>query len=439
MRLAGCCFGSMATMAAALCMRWVCAIAIALADLAARAMVEPAKPQPCAFAGSAQIARASRVAHTPRHARPAGQRRAAHAPGSRAHVRSAAEPSPDPPGPLRGARPRSLTLRSRRCAEISVQVVWPTAGMFVVSILCCCPFELTGRLSQTPIHPLARSASRQARAIRPAHKLALWAGTPVRARVGLTGRTRTRTRRTRAPRVVCVCSIRSRDPSLPSLGRPRLVPAAPNFSHLGQHQSFTSKRPLNVHKGQQCGCRALQRLGPQLQTSARPPPRTSESMATPAMDDNAMASALWQSAKAGNTAEASRLLDEGTPLDWQNAADVSSETVGTLLTCCRGNGARNNEAGVSVPPMGLLHRGSRGKMCRPSTVMAMAAESLRAGWLWVACGRWHQRHCVGVMVVESTWPRRMVLRRLLWLRPVGTRTRWSCCWTGVPTWKPRMR
>ena len=50
--------------------------------------------------------------------------------------------------------------------------------------------------------------------------------------------------------MVCLCSIQSFDPSIPSLGRPRVVPAAPNFSHLGQHQSFTNKRPLNTHSGQ---------------------------------------------------------------------------------------------------------------------------------------------------------------------------------------------
>ena len=62
------------------------------------------------------------------------------------------------------------------------------------------------------------SASRQARAIRPARKPALWAGTPVRARVGLANRTRTRC--THAPRVVCVCSIRSFDPPSRPSGDP---------------------------------------------------------------------------------------------------------------------------------------------------------------------------------------------------------------------------
>ena len=46
-------------------------------------------------------------------------------------------------------------------------------------------------------------------------------------------------------------TIRSFEPSLPSLGRPRAVPAAPNLSLLGQHQSFTIERPLNAHTGQQ--------------------------------------------------------------------------------------------------------------------------------------------------------------------------------------------
>ena len=65
-------------------------------------------------------------------------------------------------------------------------------------------------------------------------------------RGGLPADPRTRTRRTHAPRVAHVRSIRSFDPALPSLGRPRVVPAAPNFSHQGQHRPFARTRPLNV-------------------------------------------------------------------------------------------------------------------------------------------------------------------------------------------------
>ncbi len=54
--------------------------------------------------------------------------------------------------------------------------------------LCCCPFKQRGR-PQRRQQPQAHSASRQARATRPARKLALWASTPDRARVGLAGRT----------------------------------------------------------------------------------------------------------------------------------------------------------------------------------------------------------------------------------------------------------
>ncbi len=55
-------------------------------------------------------------------------------------------------------------------------------------------------------------------------------------------------------------------------------------------------------------------------------------MATPAMDGNALASGLWEAAKAGSTAEAGRLLDEGAPVNWKNAAAVSAEAVGMLPT-----------------------------------------------------------------------------------------------------------
>ncbi len=37
-----------------------------------------------------------------------------------------------------------------------------------------------------------------------------------------------------------------------------------------------------------------------------------------------MASALWEAARAGDTAEASRLLDEGAPVEWRNEAAVRS-------------------------------------------------------------------------------------------------------------------
>ncbi len=54
-------------------------------------------------------------------------------------------------------------------------------------------------------------------------------------------------------------------------------------------------------------------------------------MATPDMDDNAIASALWEAAEAGNAAEARRLLDAGAWVDCKSDADVSVETEGTLV------------------------------------------------------------------------------------------------------------
>ncbi len=85
-------------------------------------------------------------------------------------------------------------------------------------------------------NPLASSPSGRAHRFEPA-----WGSPAV-----------THTRRTHThPSGVCMCSIRSFDPSLPSLGRPRVVPAAPKFSHLGLHRSFTGTRPLNARTGQQ--------------------------------------------------------------------------------------------------------------------------------------------------------------------------------------------
>ena len=51
-------------------------------------------------------------------------------------------------------------------------------------------------------------------------------------------------------------------------------------------------------------------------------------MATLPMDENSTASVLWEAAKAGNTAEASRLLDEGAPLGCKNIANVSARCHG---------------------------------------------------------------------------------------------------------------
>ncbi|KAA0153563.1 hypothetical protein FNF29_02952 [Cafeteria roenbergensis] len=58
-------------------------------------------------------------------------------------------------------------------------------------------------------------------------------------------------------------------------------------------------------------------------------------MATAAMGENAMASALWEAAKAGSTAEASRLLDAGAPVDWNNAAEYGSTAL--VLAAERGH------------------------------------------------------------------------------------------------------
>ncbi len=124
------------------------------------------------------------------------------------------------------------------------------ANVLVMTVWCCCPVELSGRRPQVRQQPPARSDPQQARAIRPARKLALWAGTLVRARVGLSGRP-PYPPHARAPSGVCVCSIRSFDPSLPSLGRPRVAPGRAELEPLGQHQFLTRTRPLNVHVGQQ--------------------------------------------------------------------------------------------------------------------------------------------------------------------------------------------
>ena len=95
-----------------------------------------------------------------------------------------------------------------------------------------------------------------------------------------------------------------------------------------------------------------------------------------------MASELWEAAKAGNTAGASRLLDAGAPVDWKNVADVSSGTVGTLRTRCREDRVYDNQHGVILPQVGLLRHGPRGKTCGPSTEITIGAVAkCAAGWL----------------------------------------------------------
>ncbi len=172
-------------------------------------------------------------------------------------------------------------------------------------------------------------------------------------------------------------------------------------------------------------------------TRTRSPPFTTEDMAAPANVAKAKGDALWEAAKEGNTAQASRLLDAGAPLDWKNAAMVSSEADGTLTARRRGDGVNHNQPGAFLPPVGLLHHGPRGKTCRPSTVMTIRAAAKRAECRWAASARWRQSQNARAVVVEGMRRRRMVLQRLLRPHPVATRTRWSCWWTGAPTWRPR--
>ncbi len=60
------------------------------------------------------------------------------------------------------------------------------------------------------------------------------------------------------------------------------------------------------------------------QTRTRSSSISAERMAAHAADEKTAGAALWEAAKEGNTAEARRLLDAGAPVDWKNAAEVSS-------------------------------------------------------------------------------------------------------------------
>ena len=92
-----------------------------------------------------------------------------------------------------------------------------------------------------------------------------------------------------------------------------------------------------------------------------------------------MANALWEAAKAGDTSEASSLLDEGAPVDWKNAVAVSTATEGTLPAHCRGHGSRYNQTSAFLSPVELLRHGLRGPASRPSTVMTIKAVARLVG------------------------------------------------------------
>ena len=80
-------------------------------------------------------------------------------------------------------------------------------------------------------------------------------------------------------------------------------PTQSGWSHVNGNGSSKRKTGLNL----------LARL-----TRTRLPPFATEDMAAPADDAEAMGAALWEAAKEGNTAQASRLLNEGAPVDWKN-------------------------------------------------------------------------------------------------------------------------
>ncbi len=176
------------------------------------------------------------------------------------------------------------------------------------------------------------------------------------------------------------------------------------------------------------------RCSPPLPANARPAPRAADSMATHATNERAMASALWEAASAGDTAETRRLLDEGAPVDRKNDADVSA--------CCHGVApppfprawsAIPQDMRLSPASWAAAPRPARQDMWGGPERWGNDAVSWRAGRRWVAHERPRRSPTARAEFVGGTQPRRMALRRLLLLHPVATRTRWSCCWTGAPT------
>ena len=116
-------------------------------------------------------------------------------------------------------------------------------------------------------------------------------------------------------------------------------------------------------------------------------------MASPAMRVKALGNTLLELAKAGNTAEASRLLDAGAPVDWKSDADVSAGTGDMLPPRCRGHRAQQNQHVAILSPVARLCHGPRWKTCGAAREAApTGAKACRAGSCRSASGRSRPSH-----------------------------------------------
>ena len=132
------------------------------------------------------------------------------------------------------------------------------------------------------------------------------------------------------------------------------------------------------------------------------------------------ATALFVVARRGHKDMVKLLLDRGADLEakmWVSAVAVC---------CCAAGRARRH---------GRTDGGAAMAVTRPG-VVALWRAGVRgsAG----GGGKWEgERRGEEVRWHAGTLRRSMVVRRSFRLHLKATRTWWSCCWTGVPTWRPR--
>ena len=125
---------------------------------------------------------------------------------------------------------------------------------------------------------------------------------------------------------------------------------------------------------------------------------------------------LIRAADNGHIESMRMLLDRGA--DMEAKGRVRSAAV----HCCATGRAGRARGGDGDDASGRRARvvGRRGRR-------RWSGGGMSVGERWRAKARLH----------AGLWRRRVVPRRLFGLHPVAIRTRWSCCWTGAPTWRPR--
>ncbi len=129
--------------------------------------------------------------------------------------------------------------------------------------------------------------------------------------------------------------------------------------------------------------------------------------------------ALVAAARRGHKDTVVLLLDRGADLE-------SKDCVSAACVCCCATGRAGRHGQVRG-------RGDGGDASGHCDAIAGLFERWRCRGAMLA----RERGCDEVRCRAGLRRRSVAQRRLLQQHDVATRTRWSCCWTGVPTWRPR--